>query len=410
MAFKFCPECGTESRVGDGFCGKCGQALEVPRGGAGLRPMGIVVLLLVTFLGAGWWLDSRYGAAVPRALKPGESAPTAAAAPAAEGAPAIAPPAAAPLPEEIRKMLAESQAQAEAAPKDLAKWAQLGRMLYRASKLDPVYTKQAEAAFDHNLEIEPDNVEALRGLGNLAYDRKDRKTAIVFYEKVLAAEPTDPEVRTDLGTMRFESGDADGAIKDFEAVIASKPDSYQAHFNLGIVWDAKGDRKQAIAAIERARESVSDPEVRRRIQTLLDAVNETGGSLAEAATLAAKRLAPAGGAVAPVSAAPAPGAAPVVAAAPAGEESLAQRVERVFRAHPVAGPKIVAVEWPSPTKGRILMANFPMDQMPPVMRDSWLGKMRDAVRAESAAAGVKEVILIEIVDQPSGRVMATVDP
>ncbi len=415
MPFKFCPECGHATRPGDGFCAKCGQALTGVTTRPVLRPAGLVVFVLVALLGAGWWLHFLYGEQTPRPPKPGEGAPMASAKASGAAAPsgvASAPPAVE-LPEEVRTMLADSRRQAEAAPKDLARWSQLSRMLYRASQMDRAYASQAQDAFNHVLEIEPENTEALRGLGNLAYDKRDTKTAIGWYEKLLAVTPNDPEVRTDLGTMRFESGDPVGAQREFAAVIASKPDFYKAHFNLGIVFDAQGKRDEARAAVERAREAATDPDVRRRLQTLLDAATETGGDLTRAAQLAAERLAPPAvpGGVAPVpasgSSAVAPAASPPIAAGKAG---FPARVERVFRAHPVAGPKIARVEWPAAARGRVLMAGFPMDQMPPMMRESWLGKMRAAVRAEAAAAGVDEGVEIEIVDLESGKVMAKLEP
>ncbi len=410
MLFKFCPECGHATRPGDGFCAKCGQALAGPAMRPVLRPAGLVVFVLVALLGAGWWLHFLYGEQTPQPPKPGEGAPMAAAPASGAAAPsgmASAPPAVE-LPQEVRTLLADARKKAEAAPGDLALWSQLARMLYRASQIDRAYASQAQDAFNHVLEIDPKNSEALRGLGNLAYDKRDTKTAIGWYEKLLVLTPDDPEVRTDLGTMRFESGDAVGAQREFAAVIASKPDFYKAHFNLGIVLDAQGKRDEARAAVERAREAATDPDVRRRLQTLLDAATETGGDLTQAARLAAERLAPpAGPAGGGAPAAVVPPAPPPIAAGTAG---FPARVERVFRAHPVAGPKIVRLEWPEPRHGRVLMAGFPMDQMPPVMRESWLGKMRTAVRAEAAAAGVDEVVEIEIVDLESGKVMAQLEP
>ena len=405
MPFKFCPECGAAVEPGASFCGSCGAPLaQAPAKATPLPVVGIVSLVTLLVLGGGFWLYFRLAPEAPRPLKPGERAPGVMA-----NAPA-APPAGAPganhppleLPDDIKAFMADLQAKAEAAPDDAEKWAQLAGVYYRASRLDPSYTAKAQAAYEHLLERDEKNLDALRGLGNLAYDAKDRPGAISFYERYLAISPDDPEVRTDLGTMHYENGNPEKAIAEYDRVIAEKPDFYQAYFNLAVVHDAAGDRTASHAALEKARATTTEENVKQRITALLDIAKERDLSLADAAATLQAQAAPPGGM-------PASGSPPAAAAAPKAD-SFEGAVEQLFRGHRIAGPKVVSIEWPEPNRARVLMANFPMEQMPEVMKIGYLGKMSDGIKAAQEKFEKSGTIVVELVDQPTGKVMATVDP
>src|SRR5581483_9738055 len=359
----------------------------------------------------------RLAPAPERPLKPGEGR-TAAAGPAAPaGAGAPHPPME--LPEDIKQYMAGLQKDADAKPKDVGAWSTLARVYYRASRLDPSYSTKAEDAFEHVLQIEPDNLEGIRGLANIAYDHQDRPKAIEFYQKYLAKKPDDPEVRTDMGTMYFESGQADRAIAEYEKVIEQSPSFFQAYFNLAVVYDAQGDRTKARTQLEKARDLATDDNVKQRISALLAAAAD-GKSLAEAADAIAAAAPPkaappaAGGGAPPAQVAAAGGAAPAAGAPAAGSgaggaASFPASVEQLFRNHPIAGPKIVSIEWPASDRGRIVLRNFPMDAMPEAMRASYLDKMKRGVEDAKARFSVTQSVKVELVDEASGRVMASVD-
>ena len=79
-----------------------------------------------------------------------------------------------------------------------------------------------------------------------------------------------------------------------------------------------------------------------------------------------------------------------------------------MRSHPIAGPKIVRLEWSSATEGQVRLREFPMQGMPETVRQKFLdrlkGQLADAKR-ESGSAGAAK---LELVDDASGQVMATV--
>lgn len=406
MSFKFCPECGTALEPGARFCGACGHAL----GGAGSaqKPLplaGIVSLVVLLALGAGFWLYLRLTPEGPRPLKPGETAPgvmaNAGPPPVGQGS---APHPPMELPEDIKAYMAGLKKDAEADPEDKEKWRTLAGVFYRASRLDRSYTEEAQAAFEHLVGLDENDLDGLRGLGNMAYDQQDREGAISYYERYLALSPADPEVRTDLGTMFYESEQPERAIAEYERVIETTPTFYQAHFNLAVVHDASGDRDKSRAALEKARDLSTEPAVKERINALLELARAENLALPAAAQKLAAAVAANPPATGPGTAPP---AAPV-AAAPA--DTFRGAVEQLFRGHRIAGPKVVAIEWPDDGKARVLMANFPMDQMPEVMKIGYLGKMADGLKKAQARFGVEELVVVDLVDQPTGKLMATVDP
>src|SRR5436305_964352 len=85
-------------------------------------------------------------------------------------------------------------------------------------------------------------------------------------------------------------------------------------------------------------------------------------------------------------------------------------VERAFRSHPIVGPKIVRFEWSGPAAGRVLVENFPMEAMPPAVREKFTTHMGEELRSAQSANHVDGPVRVEIADASSGTVMATVTP
>lgn len=88
----------------------------------------------------------------------------------------------------LRQAIDEYRKITEKDPKDADSWVTLGR-LYRVSNDSP----DSEAAFKKALAIDPDNEDALTGLGSLYMDMGDTKSAI---EKLKAVTDKSPSART----------------------------------------------------------------------------------------------------------------------------------------------------------------------------------------------------------------------
>jgi tetratricopeptide (TPR) repeat protein len=400
---KFCVECG---RSIDG-----GAATAGPSSGSSnplsqtLRNQPLTFAFIAVFLGitivglaAAAWIMFRTppivhpnvaGApAVPQAsLSGGTSARNSMAGTAGNGAPGQLPPGhpTVQLPTEARTFIDQVQKEATSNPKDVAAWNKYGTVSMRAAMFDPSYYAKATEAYAHVLKLDPDNLTALRGIGDIDYDNNKYDEAIAAYEHYLKKKPDDPEVRTDLGTMYLYTGNADQAVIQYKRALGYKPDMFQAYFNLGVAYAQQGKVKEATAALTRARKLAPDDNARSQVEGLLAKIT---------------------GAPPPAMAS---AQAPAAAAPPAPTATTFHgQVEQVVRAMPVAGTKVGTVKWPGEFTAKVTMNNFPMDQMPPFAREKFLSDLKSGIATAKKNFKINGKVEVDLVDGGSGRVMESV--
>lgn len=371
MGDQFCTECGTALPQGARFCTGCGRRLD---GGARPRPTaawaGYAPLLIVGSVLVVGALAVGFGRlnANPPNVPPPRSAG------AAGGMPADHPPVE--VPEDVRNVIAKMAETAKQKPDDLEAWRQLGFVQYRAGQVEARYLGDAASTYNHILAKAPEDPDALRGLGNIAYDRNQPQQAMDYYRRYLAVKPDDLSVQTDLATMLLADRKVAEAMAAYQAVLRSDPKFFQAQFNLALAHRAAGDESAALAALRRAREIAPDDETRRRIDALLARLSAPDATTA--------------------------GAAPA-------EGGLRGAVEKVFRAHPIAGSRIERIDWPADDAVRVVLREFPMQGMPAPVREKFVDRIRGGVR-EAATAHAGAAITVELVDAQSGQVMETITP
>ncbi|HLK12608.1 MAG TPA: tetratricopeptide repeat protein [Candidatus Binatia bacterium] len=387
MRARFCPQCGIAAVAGARFCTACGSALDGstvgPARGVGVTTAGVVTLAF--FLVAGLTIWTLILSPAPPRPGPGAQASRAGApaAPLATGAAGGELPPDHPkitLPEQAKTLLAQIAAKAKENPEDKDAWLRLAQAYYRAAQLDATYYPEAQDAFQHVIRLAPDDPDALRGLANIHYDRDEYPDAIAAYEKYLEQRPDDLSARTDLGTMYFYAGDATRALTIYRDVLRRDPKFVQAHVNLGVTLHQQGDDAGARTELTTARGLTTDDEVRRRIDTMLGGLG--------------------GGAPAPE---------PAAAAGPP-PTPFQSAVEQAFRNHPIMGPKIVRFAWTGPATGRVEMRDFPMDAMPPAVREKFAAHLAEEIRTAQGKYGVTDPVKVDVADAASGTVMATVTP
>lgn len=83
-------------------------------------------------------------------------------------------------------------------------------------------------------------------------------------------------------------------------------------------------------------------------------------------------------------------------------------VEAMVRGLPIAGPKVGSVEWPDQLKARVLMNSFPMDEMPPNAKESFLAELKLKIHKAKKDHNISSPVEVDFVDGASGRVMETV--
>src|SRR5271169_6600663 len=458
---RFCPQCGAPLLAGAKFCVECGRALDAAASGAGEsgRARGganagrntistafvfVFVALAVVGLAAAGWIyvktpevvREQMAVAPPVAnssnLKASASSPGAASNPPASDQNVAANPAAGgtqngglppghptiELPTEARSFVDKIERDAIAKPKDVTAWNKFGAVSMRAAMFDQTYYGKAEDAYGHVLKLEPDNLDALRGIGDIDYDKQLYDEAIAAYEHYLKKKPDDPEVRTDLGTMYLYTGNADQAVVQYKKAIASKPGFFQAYYNMGIAYAQENQADEAAATLKQALTLAPDDTARDQVKQLIAKLNgapaaSASNQAASAATASApssqKQAAAAKSPAAASSAAASVAMAKASPGAPASaEDDFHDAVEEMIRGLPIAGPKVTSVEWPDKLKAKVFMDNFPMDQMPPFAKTKFESDLKAGIDTAKKDNKIASPVEVNIVDSASGKVMETI--
>ena len=376
---RFCPGCGEPAAPGASFCSGCGARLAAPPAApapvSAMPPAALIVLVGFLAVGLALWVavlsPGKEPGRMPLAQKKPEenAAPTATSAALPQNHPPIE------IPADVKTFIADLEQKATAAPKDVAAWKAAAEVEYRAGQVEHSYLGKAEASYRRVLDLDPKNLDALRGLGNVYFDREEYGRAVESYRSYLAIKPDDVHVRTDLGTMHLYAGDSEKAIAEYGKVLAADPKFYQARYNLGIAYAQRGDTAKALGELGQARELAPDERTRKQIESMIEQANgdKTG--------------------------------APAGAAKPRGFQEL---VEDSLRGHPIAGPKIVRIEWPAATEGRVRLREFPMQGMPEMVRQKFLDRLKSQLAEAKRQSGSSAAAKLELVDDASGDVMATV--
>ena len=475
---RFCPQCGAPLLAGAKFCVECGRALDLAASGAGesgttrgSAPGGrntittafVLVFVTITLVGLGvaaWIMmktpevvREQVANAPPPSVVPGAeassagpvtNAPNAApdqnvtANPAAggnqngglpPGHPAME------LPTEARSFIDKIEREAIAKPKDVTAWNKFGAVAMRAAMFDQTYYGKAEEAYGHVLKLEPDNLDALRGIGDIDYDKQHYDEAVAAYEHYLKKKPDDPEVRTDLGTMYLYTGNADQAVVQYKKAVVSKPGFFQAYYNMGIAYAQMNKPADAAATLNKALTLAPDDTARDQVKTLIAKLSgapaagapAAGAPKASASMQAASAATPAAAKISSTPAAAVAAKSPAAASSPAASPAMAAKssaspaaapspsednfhdsVETMVRGLPIAGPKVTTVEWPDKLKAKVFMDNFPMEEMPPFAKTKFLTDLKAGIDSAKKDNNVSSPVEVNIVDGASGHVMETI--
>jgi tetratricopeptide (TPR) repeat protein len=109
------------------------------------------------------------------------------------------------------------------------------------------------------LRKDPNNLQALIGIGNLYFDTKQDLLAIENYRKALALDPSNANVRTDMAVCYRRTGNPDRAVEELKKAISVNPRHAQSRYNLGVIliYD-KNDLEGGLKAWEALLENVPD--------------------------------------------------------------------------------------------------------------------------------------------------------
>ena len=383
-AQRFCASCGTKLTAGANFCVECGERLPgavAARAGFSFpvqRYAPLLVLLAVLTVGGGAIVYGVWNPKTPPSVPRREApAPGDASGNVPEGHPPIA------IPDQVKQVMRELAQKAAAAPDDMDVWKRLAEVQYRAGQLAPAHLTEAAASYRHIVEHEPHNLEAIRNLGNIAFDQQQNDTAIDYYKQYLKQKPDDLDVQTDLGTMYLSAGKIEPALQQYEAVLKANSSFFQAQFNMAIAYRTMGKLDKTVEALEKARALAPDDKTRKQVDQMI--AQAKGG------------------------APPAPASEAAAAPAPAVAAGTFQAdAEAVFRQNPILGPKVQRIEWADAASAKVYLRQFPMDQMGDDMRNMFIDRMKGRIKEKKDAYKVTAATKFDLIDEASGNVMGTI--
>ena len=132
---------------------------------------------------------------------------------------------------------------------------------------------EADTLYRQSLELEPDNLQALRLCGILARERNDFSTSIKLLRQAAVIAPTDARCTSELAISEMASGDLESAESSFRRALSCDPESRRALANLGALLQRRGHLHEAISLHQQYLElEPTDLEVRCNLaNALMDA-------------------------------------------------------------------------------------------------------------------------------------------
>jgi tetratricopeptide (TPR) repeat protein len=276
--------------------------------------------------------------------------------------------------------VAEAEKEAEAKPQDVKAWDLFGDLALRATIFSPSYYDKAEKAYSHALKIDPNDPDALKGMGNIDYDRHRYGAATAAYERYLRAKPEDPRVLTDLGTMYLAKKNIGHALELYRKALAIEPDLFAARFNAGVAYLLQNDKADARAELKQARKVAPDASTRVKVDEMIAKLEGRSGASAIRTTAA-------------------------VAKAPA---TFRGEIERIVRTLPFEGRRVKSVEWRSRLKAIVVVDNSTIGAMGAADKARLLDDLRAGIVTAKVAHHVSGTVQIDLRDAATGRTVATV--
>lgn len=111
---------------------------------------------------------------------------------------------------------------------------------------------KAEELYNKALAANPNDAEALNGLGIIHSQKGDLAKGGEFLEKALAINPNNAQVLSNLGLLYDAKGELAGAQEMFDKALAIDPNHVGALDGLGVLYAKKGDLNKARALLEKA--------------------------------------------------------------------------------------------------------------------------------------------------------------
>lgn len=352
---KFCTECGAEVPGQARFCPGCGRALGGDSRPASfitsLSPRALLVVVGVSavVLTAGWNLKSSIAG-----VKPTESFEEAKVrSERARMNPAIT---------QLRQT-AEAQATEPQAWKALAE--ALLVELRASEKPSSTLVFETIDALRKILDLQPEDPFALLNMADISLNQQVFEKAVEYYARYLAVQPTDALSRARYASALAFTGKSEQAILELEGILKDQPDNFHALAYLAVTHAQAGSVDKAREVGTRALQVAPSEEARERFNGFLASLGSSASAPPEVRGSGGPQVQNLRGG--------------------AGADSSVNAVAEHVRNNEVAGQKFSHAELRGDTLV-LVFRQFPMDKMPPFIRDKFSQGIVDAARSAGVSA------------------------
>jgi tetratricopeptide (TPR) repeat protein len=159
-------------------------------------------------------------------------------------------------PATVQTEMEKLQARLKANPGDTNAYAQLGLLMLQRVRenADPALYGQAEEAFQAALKRDPQQLDALVGMGSLALSRHAFVEAIAWGEKAQAINPFRAQIYGIIGDAQVELGRYPDAVNTVQKMVDTRPD-VSSYTRVSYLRELHGDVPGAIDAMQRAAQA-----------------------------------------------------------------------------------------------------------------------------------------------------------
>lgn len=265
------------------------------------------------------------------------------------------------------------RASTKAFPDDTGAWRALGEAMFnKLRETDNPPSQWYLETIDVMREILKRNAEdtfALLAMADISFNQQVFQKALEFYERYLALQPKDRDARTRYASALTFNGKFKEAEEELKSVLKEDPEDFHALAYLAITYAQQGGRDKALETGAQALRFAPSQEARERFESFLSSLKGADSKASDSSG--------------------------------SGLEAL----EGFIRSNPVAGPKFVRAELGPDKALALYFRDFPMDQMPPFVREKFVTSVKDRAR-ESLGDTIQRIIFT---DSATGAELASVN-
>jgi tetratricopeptide (TPR) repeat protein len=215
------------------------------------------------------------------------------------------------------------------------------------------------------LDLQPEDPFALLNMADISLNQQVFEKAVEYYARYLAVQPSDALSRARYASALAFTGESEQAILELEGILKDQPENFHALAYLAVTHAQAGSIDKAREVGTRALQVAPSDEARERFNGFLASLGSSASAPPEVRGSGGPQVQNLRGG--------------------AGSDSSVNAVAEHVRNNEVAGQKFSHAELRGDTLV-LVFRQFPMDKMPPFIRDKFSQGIVDAARSAGVSA------------------------